>query len=234
MTTEENQPRRLMAVSAHADDMEFSSAGTIAKWTREGWEGALVICTDGRAGTADPDMDLDELAATREREAKAAAKVLGIKEVIFLRYRDGELDDTRELRDNIVREIRRFRPDVVFTFDPYRRGHNHRDHRNAGQATFDAVYPYARDYHHFPHLVGEGFMPHIVGEVYAWSDEPDTWVDITETIDVKAAALREHKSQVRNPDGLFERIRQRHAEEGKKAGFEYAEGFRVHKFRWPG
>lgn len=233
MTAPAEQPRRLMAVSAHPDDMEFGCGGTIAKWIQEGWEGALVICTDGRAGTADPDMDLKDLIATREREAKAAATVLGINDVAFLGYPDGELEDTRELREKIIREIRRFRPDVVFTFDPYRRSHNHRDHRNAGQATFDALYPYARDYHHFRHLIDEGFMPHIVGEAYAWSDEPDTWVDITGTIDAKAAALREHKSQIKNPDGLMERIRERHAEEGKKAGYGYAEGFRVHTFRWP-
>ena len=134
MTTEEKQPRRLMAVSAHADDMEFSSAGTIAKWTREGWEAAIVICTDGRAGTADPDMDLDELAATREREAKAAAEVLGIKEVIFLRYRDGELDDTRELREKIVREIRRNHDAGSMAYHPYRA-----EQRAAGRPRIDVA-----------------------------------------------------------------------------------------------
>jgi LmbE family N-acetylglucosaminyl deacetylase len=233
MTTSDGQPRRLMAVSAHPDDMEFGCGGTIAKWVREGWEACLVICTDGRAGTADPNMDPMDLVHIRQREAKAAAAVLGIKDVVFLGYPDGELEDTREVRGKVIREIRRFRPDVVFTFDPYRRSHNHRDHRTAGQVTFDAMYPYARDFHHFRELIDEGHMPHIVGEAYAWSDEPDTWVDITDTIEQKIDALREHKSQIKNLDGLAERIRQRHAEEGKKAGYKYAEGFRVHKFRWP-
>ena len=235
MTAPAETPRRLMAVSAHPDDMEFGAGATIAKWIREGWEGCLVICTDGSKGTSDPNVVPSDLAKTRQIEARAAAAVLGIQDVVFLGYPDGELEDTRELREKVVREIRRFQPSVVFTFDPYRRSHNHRDHRSAGQAAFDAVYPAARDYHHFPHLArDEGLMPHIVGEIYAWSDDPDTWVDVTDSIEVKAAALREHKSQVGDPDGVLERIKQRSADQGKQAGFEYAEGFRRHQFRWPG
>ena len=235
MTDSDGGPKRLMAVSAHPDDMEFGAGATITKWIREGWEGCLVICTDGGKGTSDSNMDLQDLIATRESEARAAALALGIHDVVLIGYPDGDLENTRELREQIVRQIRRFRPDVVFTFDPYRRSHNHRDHRNAGQATFDAVYPYARDYHHFPNLAkNEGLAPHIVGEIYAWSDEPDTWVDVTEHVDGKVAALREHKSQISNPDGMLERITQRHREEGEKAGMELAEGFRRYQFRFPG
>ncbi len=234
MIDTEGRPKRLMAISAHPDDMEFGCGGTIGKWIQEGWEGALVVCTDGRAGTSDPGMKPEDLIGIREVEARAAAKVLGIDDVTFLGYPDGELEDTRELREHLVREIRRFRPEVVFTFDPARRSHNHRDHRNAGQAAFDAMYPYARDVHHFPHLAAQGFEPHIVSEAWAWSDDPDTWIDITDAIDLKAAALREHTSQIRNPDALLERIRSRHEEQGKSPGYQYAEGFRVHRFRWPG
>ena len=231
---DEDRSKRLMAISAHPDDMEFGCGGTIGKWIKEGWVGGLVICTDGRAGTSDANMKPGDLVKIREAEATAAARVLGIEDVTFLGYPDGELEDTRELREHIVRQIRRFRPEVVFTFDPARRSHNHRDHRNAGQAAFDAMYPYARDVHHFPQLAAQGFEPHIVGEAWAWSDEPDTWVDISDVIELKAAALSEHKSQIRNPEGILERIRARHEEQGKSPGYAYAEGFRVHRFRWPG
>ena len=122
MVDTQGRPKKLMAISAHPDDMEFGCGGTIGKWIREGWEGALVIATDGRAGTSDPDTKPEDLVKTREAEARAAAHVLGIQDVTFLGYPDGELDDTRELREHVVREIRRFRPEVVFTFDPYRRG----------------------------------------------------------------------------------------------------------------
>ena len=233
--TDPDDAKRLMAVSAHPDDMEFGAGATITKWIREGWEGCLVICTDGGKGTSDPDMDPKELIATRTSEAKAAAAALGIHDVVFLGHPDGGLEDTPELCEQVVRQIRRFRPSVIFTFDPYRRSHNHRDHRNAGQATFDAVYPYARDYHHFPHLAKEeGLQPHIVREIYAWSDEPDTWVDVADSIDGKVAALREHKSQISDLDGMLERITNRHKEEGEKAGMEFAEGFRRYQFRFPG
>ena len=231
---DEDRPKRLMAISAHPDDMEFGCGGTIGKWIHEGWVGALVICTDGRAGTSDANMKPGDLVKIREAEATAAARVLGIEDVAFLGYPDGELEDTRELRGKIVREIRRFKPEVVFTFDPVRRSHNHRDHRNAGQAAFDAMYPYARDVHHFPELAAQGFEPHIVSEAWAWTDDPDTWVDISDVIELKAAALSEHKSQIRNPEGILERIRSRHEEQGQSPGYAYAEAFRVHKFRWPG
>jgi LmbE family N-acetylglucosaminyl deacetylase len=235
MATSDNVQKRLMAVGAHPDDMEYGAGATITKWIREGWEGCLVICTDGGKGTSDPNMDPQNLIATRAKEARAAAGALGIKDVVLLGYPDGDLENTRDLREHVVRQIRRFRPDVIFTFDPYRRSHNHRDHRSAGGATFDAVYPYARDYHHFPLLAkDEGLEPHIVGEIYAWTDEPDTWVDVTDSIDGKVAALREHKSQVSNPDGMLERITNRSKEEGAKAGMEFAEGFRRYQFRFPG
>ena len=235
MTGTENGPKRLMAVSAHPDDMEFGAGATITKWIREGSVGSLVICTDGGKGTSDPNADPKDLIAIRESEARAAARAIGIEDVVFLGHPDGDLENTRELREQIVRQIRRFRPDVIFTFDPYRRSHNHRDHRSAGGATFDAVYPYARDYHHFPHLAKEeGLEPHVVGEIYAWSDEPDTWVDVADSIDGKIAALREHKSQISNPDGMLERITKRHKDEGEKAGMEFAEGFRRYQFRFPG
>jgi|TARA_B110000263_G_scaffold242662_1_gene248419 LmbE family N-acetylglucosaminyl deacetylase len=230
MSEEENN--RLLIVSAHPDDMEFGCGGTVAKWISEGWEGSLLICTDGRAGTSDPEMKQEDLADIRKKEAIAAANVLGIKDINFLDYPDGQLEDTPDLRENIIRAIRRVKPKIVFTFDPYRRTHNHRDHRNVGQATFDALYPYARDYHHFSHLIDEGLMPHIVEEAYSWTDDPDVWIDITGSIEKKFEALREHVSQIKSPDELFARIKERHAEQGENAGFKYAEGFRVHKFRW--
>lgn len=191
----------------------------------------MVICTDGGKGTTDTEMTPQRLRAIREEEQRNAAAVLGIKEVAFLGYPDGELEDSREVRRDVVREIRRFRPDIVLTPDPYRTTHSHRDHRICGQVTMDAVFPYARDYHHFPELAKEGFLPHKTAEVYGvMSDHVDHYVDISDTIDVKIEALKAHVSQVRDREGMAERVKERAAELGKKAGYAYAEGF--HRFRF--
>ncbi len=234
--TPTTQPKRVMIIVAHPDDADFMAAGTLAKWARQGCEIGYVLCTSGDKGSSDPEVNPAELAATREREQKAAAAVVGSYDVAFLRYPDGALLNTLELRRDLVREIRRFRPDVLLCQDPTNRfsdGYvNHPDHRAAGDAALDAVYPSARDYHAYPDLIAEGFMPHKTLEVYLGgaASNSTVWVDISDTIDVKVAALREHASQVgADPERLAtleSRIKERAAELGAPHALAYAEGFR--------
>ena len=224
--------KRAMVVVAHPDDAEFGFAGTLARMTREGMELAYVLCTNGDKGTSDPDMTSERLASIRQEEQRNASAILGSTDVTFLGYGDGELESTREVIGRIVREIRRFRPDVIFCQDPYSRNrHNHRDHRMAGQSTFDAVYPFARDRLHFPEHEAEGFQPHKVLEIYTSTPtDPDLVVDISDVIDVRIEALKAHRSQIGNPEELEERIRGRVSKLAEQHGLKYAEGFRLHTF----
>ncbi len=226
--------RKVLVIAAHPDDAEFGSAGTVARWTREGAEVTYLICTDGNRGSNDPEMTPEKLARLRHAEQRAAAGKLAVKDVIFLGYDDGSLQPTLELRRSLTRWIRRCRPDVVICPDPTRRfaGQryiNHPDHRACGEAALDAVMPAASTRLIFPELLEEGLEPHKVREVYlAGPNEADTYVDITSTIDLKIAALREHRSQI-DSDGDLEFVRQRAREVAKGQGFEYAEAFRYLK-----
>jgi len=190
------EPVQVMVVTPHPDDAEFGVAGTVARWVREGKSVIYVVCTSGEKGTSDPNMKPDELAKIREQEQLAAAKLLGVREVIFLRHSDQSLEDTPEFRKEIVRLIRMYRPETVVTADPYRRYMWHRDHRIAGQVVLDAIFPYARDHLAYPDFLEEGLQPHKVKEVLLWATEdPNYRSDITGTFDIKVAALRCHKSQ---------------------------------------
>jgi len=199
---EPEPPRRVMVIMAHPDDPEFACAGTVARWAAQGTEVIYVLITSGDKGSDDPDMTREALMALREQEERAAARLLGVKEVVFLRYPDGELAPTLDLRRDLVREIRRYRPDAVVVPDPTRRfwdsGYiNHSDHRVAGEVALDAIYPAAGNRRFFPELLAEGFLPHAVREVYvADSTEPNLTVDISATLDLKIAALKEHRSQL--------------------------------------
>ncbi len=218
----------ILLVCPHPDDAEFAAAGTVAKWVREGKEVVYVVCTSGDKGTSDINMKPEALVKIREEEQRAAAKVLGVREVVFLGYPDQELEDTREFRKEIVRQIRIYRPDIVVTADPYRRYIWHRDHRITGQVTLDAIYPYARDHLAYPDLFAEGLKPHRVNEVWCYSlDNINYRSDITDTFDIKMAALRCHKSQVggRNFAELEKWLRQRARANAKGESFELAEGF---------
>jgi LmbE family N-acetylglucosaminyl deacetylase len=187
-----------MIVSAHPDDSEFGAAGTIARWTHEGRRVVYVVCTSGEKGTSDPALTPEILAGIREEEQRAAAALLGVAEVLFLREPDQGLEDTADLRKRIVRLIRTFRPEIVLTSDPYRRYIWHRDHRIIGQVVLDAVFPYARDRLAYPDLLAEGLQPHKVRELYFWGAEDiNCRSDITATFDLKIAALRCHASQMR-------------------------------------
>ncbi len=188
---------QVMVVTPHPDDAEFGAAGTVARWVREGKSVVYVLCTSGDKGTNDPNMKPAELVKIREKEQLAVAKLLGVREVIFLRHPDQSLEDTPEFRKDIVRLIRMYRPETVITADPYRRYMWHRDHRITGQVTLDAVFPYARDRLAYPDLLEEGLQPHKVKEVLLWaSEDPNYRSDITNTFDIKIAALRCHKSQI--------------------------------------
>jgi LmbE family N-acetylglucosaminyl deacetylase len=217
----------LMVVSPHPDDCEFGIAGTVARLTREGKQVVYVICTNGDKGTSDRSLTPEKLAEIREKEQLAAAKVLGVKETVFLRFPDQGLEDCHELRRDLVRQIRQFKPFIVATADPYRKYMWHRDHRIAGIVTLDAVFPYSRDHLAYPELLDEGLEPHKVREMWFWgAEEPNHRLDITDTIDTKLAALGCHKSQVGDiPPEMRERMRNFAKMNAKGEKFELAEAF---------
>ncbi len=219
---------QVMVVTPHPDDAEFGVAGTVVRWTREGKDVIYVVCTNGDKGTSDINMDPQELARIREQEQLAAAKLLGVREVIFLRYPDQALEDTPEFRKKIVRLIRMYKPETVVTAAPYRRYIWHRDHRIASRVTLDAVFPYARDFLAYPDLLKQGLHPHRVKEVLLWGAEDSNYrSNITDTLDIKIAALRCHKSQISdNPSTrLKERMRERHKMLAQEEDYELAEAF---------
>ncbi len=219
---------QVMVVVPHADDAEIGAGGTVARWTREGKNVIYVVCTNGDKGTSDPNMKPEELAKIREQEQLAAAKLLGVKEVIFLRYPDQTLEDTPEFRKELVRLIRTYKPETVVTVDPYRRYIFHRDHRITGRVTLDAIFPSARDVHSYPDLLTQGLKPNTVKEVLLWgSEESNHHSNITDTFDIKIDALRCHKSQVGDdlsPDWEA-RMRQRHKTLAEGEDYELAEAF---------
>jgi LmbE family N-acetylglucosaminyl deacetylase len=228
------EPAYALVVTAHPDDAEFSVAGTVARWVKEGRDVVYVVCTNGDKGTSDSDMKPAALAKIREQEQLAAARVLGVREVIFLRHPDQGLEDTPEFRKQIVRLIRMYRPEVVATSDPYVRYLWHRDHRIAGQVVLDAVFPYARDVHAYPDLLLHGLKPHKVKEVLLWAAEDVNYLsDISDTFDLKMAALLCHKSQLGNfpPRQLENGLREHHRKLAEGQSFTLAEAFhRVEMF----
>lgn len=223
---------RLLVVVAHPDDPDFPAGGTIAALAGRGTHVTYVIVTDGSKGTGDRTLSGPRLAAMRVDEQWAAARALGVADVVFLGIPDGEVVPDLALRHAITRQIRLHRPDVVITHDPatfYTDTYvNHPDHRAVGQATLEAIFPTARDFLNAPHLLAEeGLDVHKVRE--AWltlSLRPDHFVDIAATIDRKIAALHEHRSQFTDPDGLAMRIRERAALVGEANGMALAEGFK--------
>jgi LmbE family N-acetylglucosaminyl deacetylase len=225
-------PKSAMAIVAHPDDIEFTCAGTLARWARAGCRVAYVICTSGEVGIAKAGMSKAKAAEIRELEQRQAANIAGAQEVIFLHEPDGMLQATIELRKKLVREIRRFRPEVVICGDPtivwagdtYI---NHPDHRAAATAALDATFPAAGQPNLFEELADEGFSAHKPRKVYitGW-DQSDLLVNIADTIDIKVAALSAHKSQIKGWDPE-KRIKEWAALRGKGKEMAYAEGFRV-------
>ena len=227
------RPARFMLIVAHPDDADFGPAATAARWIDAGSVGWLVCCTSGDAGGEDPDRDPLDLSAEREREQDAAARIVGYEGVTYLHQPDGALANDLALRELLVREIRTFRPDAVLATDPdvlfYRDGGvNHTDHRAAGMAAVDAVYPAARNPMAFPWLARSGLETHVVRRLYLfWSNQPTAHVDVTATIGRKVDALRAHASQIHEPEKLDARMREWAKESGEVIGVEAAEAFRV-------
>jgi LmbE family N-acetylglucosaminyl deacetylase len=223
---------RVMVIAAHPDDPEFGCAGTVVKWALAGKEVTYVLLTSGDKGSHDPDLRPGRLAALRETEQRAAAAELGVKTVIFLRYPDGILENTLELRRQVAALLREHKPHIVMAIDPWRRYQLHPDHRAAGQAALDGIYA-AREWYIFPEQLVEGIDPWRVKEVYLfWTDAPDYWEDITCCMDIRIRALGRHASQVGlNMDRLTERITARVREAGEKPGYAAAEAFKRFEFR---
>ncbi len=222
------KPAQVMVVTPHPDDAEIGAGGTVARWAKEGKAVVYVVCTNGDKGSSDINMKPEKLVKIREREQLAAAKVLGVKKVIFLHNPDQSLEDTPEFRKQLVRLIRMYRPETLVTVDPYRRYLWHRDHRITGQVTLDAVFPYARDHLAYPDLTAEGLEPHKVKELLFWgADNSNYSSDVTDTFELKVAALRCHKSQVGQvPSEWFETwLRQRCQTAAEGQDFELAESF---------
>lgn len=238
-TQTHDQPRRVLGVFAHPDDAEFFAGGTFARWAMDGADITFVFATSGDKGSDLTDMTSDRLAEIREEEERNAARVLGVKDVIFLHYKDGELFPTLELRRDITRLIRMKKPDVVVTLDPtaywYGNGSiNHPDHRAIGASTLEAVYPAARDRLNFIELERDELLaPHKALTVYiAGAVEPTVTVDVTGSIDVKIASLREHKSQIGDMEALAKRIYERTLDPDAPPDYpRYIERFRVINLR---
>ena len=219
---------RVMVVTAHPDDSEFGAGGTVAKMVTEGREVTYVIVTNGNKGSSDRSMTPERLARIREEEQRNAARTLGVARVEFLGYPDCEVEDTRDLRRDVTRQIRRWRPDLVIAQNPHRTynlGASHRDHRTTGGVALDCVYPLARDHMAFPELLPE-FEPHRVREVYLMQwESPHVVVDIADFMDLKIKALACHASQFADFAAVEKRVRERSAVLGKTKGHAYAEAF---------
>ncbi|MDQ3167927.1 MAG: PIG-L family deacetylase [Chloroflexota bacterium] len=221
-----------MVIVAHPDDMEFSSAGTVARLAKEGKRTILIQVTSGDKGSSDPSMSPHAMATTREAEEREACRRLGVEEVVFLRCTDGELMPDLSLRERIVRMIRTHKPDVVISHDGFRPYALHPDHRAVGLATTDSVYPAARDPHNFSTHLREGLEPHKTAELWLFgAEQPDKHIDVTDTFAAKIDALLAHESQVGTGDGMEGRLRERATELAADQPFELAEAFKVIQMR---
>ncbi len=234
--------QRALVVTPHPDDAEFGCAGTVAQLVQAGKEVFYLVATNGNKGGRDTDMSADYLQSAREEEQRKAADVLGVSEVVFLDFGDGELEDDHAFRRELVYHIRRLKPDIVFTTDPFRTSfYIHRDHRMTGLVTLDAVFPYARDRLHYPEHIAQGLAGHNVGEVFLWgSESPDTFIDIGDVVDLKIRSLLAHTSQMQDwirdlgseeafgerMKAMSKRMMRRH-----NLPFEHAEGFRRYGIR---
>lgn len=225
-------PERVLIIVAHADDIEFGMGGTVARWTEAGTQVTYCIVTDNSSGSNDPTMTRERLIELRQQEQIAAAKILGVEDVRFLSYPDGQLEHTLELRRELTRIIRQVRPQIVATMDPttifapnsdYI---NHPDHRAAAEAAIYAVFPSSENRLIFPELIVEGLEIHHVKQVYLnFSLQPNLYVDTSTTWERKMEALLAHKSQV--SEEVREWIRGADTEVGKAGGYALAESFRV-------
>lgn len=222
-----------LVLYAHPDDAEFMCGGTVARWVREGCEVHYLCVTDGSAGSNEPGATREGLRPVREAEQRAAADVLGVASVTFLGELDGLLEVTPETRRKVCREVRRLRPEVVLAPDPSRLWHgdgyvNHWDHKQAGLLALTAVMPDAPTRIMFPELLDEGFEPYEVPNLWLASHEADTYVDVTDTMELKLKALAQHVSQL-TMDEVEPWVRERAEKDGEASGqgFRYAEAFKA-------
>ena len=232
----EDIPEHVLVVTPHPDDAEIWCGGTISKWVTSGADVHYLLCTNGDKGADQLDIAPELLGRTREQEQILACSILGVDAVTMLHHRDGELEDTREFRKQIVRQIRRIQPQVVLCAEPYRRNLAwHRDHRITGQVTLDAVFPYARDHLHFEELwKEEGLEPHKTATILFWGTEvADTHIDIEDYLEAKIRAVKAHASQLaRLPESEVEQFVKEEANKaGNETGLNYTESFRRVNFR---
>lgn len=227
-------PESAIALFAHPDDPDFTCGGTIARWTAAGCVMSYVIMTDGRGGSQglspDDPMTEAELIQTRRDEQRAAGRILGVEDITFLDYHDGELMHTLELRKQLVREIRQRKPQAAIMFDPQRRimpGYiQHPDHWTSGEAALAALFPLSGVLRGVPDIRAEGFEPHTVRDIYLVSAvQPNLRIDITDTIDRKIQAMRQHRTQVADPVRTEEFMRGRSSAAATNTHFDYAEEF---------
>jgi LmbE family N-acetylglucosaminyl deacetylase len=206
--------QRILFVQAHPDDADHLCGGTVARLVEEGKDVFYLFVTRGDKGSDDPEMTPERLSAIREQEQRHAAEVHGVKEVVFLDgYFDSEVENTLTLRRELILAIRQLKPDIIFTFDPWRRNETHPDHRAVGMCTLDAV-ACARNRMSHPEQLGDGLTAHRVKELYYFAtDQPNIWIDISGVVEKKIAALRCHESQTRHKD-LYKWV----AEKGLVAG----------------
>jgi LmbE family N-acetylglucosaminyl deacetylase len=224
---------RVLLIAAHPDDPEYGCAGTVARWAADGREVTYLLLTSGDKGSKDPAMRPGALVSLREKEQAAAARRLGVKDLVFLRRPDGMLENNLDLRREIVGVIRRLRPWRVITIDPWKHYQTHPDHRAAGSAALDAVYA-AKQVNLFAEQLVDGVEPWRVKEAYLfWTDNADTYVDVSGVIGKRVSSLMAHRSQVKGTRRDHETwIRKGAGEIAKKAGlaYRYAEGFKLLKF----
>ena len=230
---------RALVVAAHPDDIEFGCSGSVARWVDEGWEVAYVLVTSGQRGTQDPRADPAQVGATRERETREAARIVGVGDVTFLGYMDGDLlvADPVALRKDLARQFRRVRPDRLVSMDPDILPTswfiNHPDHRIAATATLDVVETGGTTGAIFPELELDEGLPPWRGCEEVWITGPaggPVVVDITTTIDRRLDALRAHVSQMDGWDAPA-LVRGFLAKAGEAHGMGYAETFRVINLR---
>jgi len=211
--------KRILCISAHPDDNEFTIAGSVARWAREGRDVVFCLVTTGGSGTNEHTPDNTGLIPIRERESWDAAKILGVKDVVFLGYQDGEVEPTIALRRDLTRVIRRVKPHVVVCGDP--------DHRAVASAALDAVFPSSETRVIFQELLAEGLEPHKVKELFiSGALHSDTYIDITDTLTLKCAALKAHVSQVGKGEWVDKLLRAWASADGKAAGVKHAEAFK--------
>jgi LmbE family N-acetylglucosaminyl deacetylase len=229
----------VLAIGAHPDDIEFGCGGTMAKLATEGAVLHFAVATDGNRGSRQHEFEKTQLVASRKQEQQRAAEILGAREVTFLDQEDGNLIADISFKEQVVRLVRRVKPDMIFTHDPnwyYRINSdgsasvNHNDHRACGVAVLDTVYPLARDLQSFPDHAVEGLMPHITPELYLWNfDAPGYLFDISHHIDTKIESIKAHASQIDDPEGMAMRMKEMHQRLGRESGIPFAESFiRLH------